>query len=224
MQKIKKTLHILLVTISIILSTFFIVVDIYLYFPSLYTKLLSLVPFYTDNYTLLKSENQQKMSLEGLSIQQESLKYVPDELIDYMELNRWSIVITDKNIQEYINENWWTNHNYIEQTDTVGVTSVINREVVINAQQKEIIDYTTLHELAHVYDYWIYKEQGEKPQQTNEFIEIYNSEKDRVQQSAKSPQEEYFAHYLALYWFYGGENYKTQIEENTYRYLDNLLN
>lgn len=197
-----------------------LVLNIYAYWPDICAFAKQLNPEYNEMYSLLVMEKDNKQCNRGRRIVSQAMLSVPDSVIDKIQDEKWVIKITDSPVSDYIRNNNWQVASFVNKDKTVGITQFQDKTVIINVESIDSLQYVTLHELAHVYDFYCRDQSDVQVSQTDEFIEIYNSEKSWAQEYAQNSQGEYFAYSMAHYW----SNPK-QLETNaerTYNYLKEL--
>lgn len=197
-----------------------LVLNIYAYWPDICAFAIQFNPEYNEMYSLLVMEQDNKQCNRGRRIASQAMLSVPDSVIDKIQDEKWVIKITESPISDCIRNNNWQVASFVDKDEVVGITQFQDKTVIINVESLNSLEYVTLHELAHVHDYYCRDQSDVQVSQTDEFIEIYNSEKSWAQEYAQNSQGEYFAYSMAHYW----SNPK-QLETNaqrTYNYLKEL--
>lgn len=197
-----------------------LVLNIYAYWPDICAFAIQFNPEYNEMYSLLVMEQDNKQCNRGRRIASQAMLSVPDSVIDKIQDEKWVIKITESPISDCIRNNNWQVASFVDKDEVVGITQFQDKTVIINVESLNSLEYVTLHELAHVHDYYCRDQSDVQVSQTDEFIEIYNSEKSWAQEYAQNSSGEYFAYSMAHYW----SNPK-QLETNaqrTYNYLKEL--
>lgn len=197
-----------------------LVLNIYTYWPDICAFAKQFNPEYNEMYSLIVMEQDNKQCNRGRRIISQAMLSVPDSVIDEIQDEKWVIKITESPISDYIRNNNWQVASFVDKDEVVGITQFQDKTIIINVESLNSLEYVTLHELAHVYDFYCRDQSDVQVSQTDKFIEIYNSEKRWAQEYAQNSQGEYFAYSMAHYW----SNPK-QVEtdaERTYNYLKEL--
>lgn len=151
-----------------------VILNGYVYYPEI-------SKFICDD-SLLIVNNDSEECRKGLQIQTNALSNVPSDVMEYLKDNRWTIQITDELIQNYITQNNWEVYQSANISDIVGITQFTDRMIVLNISSSDTLEYSTLHEVAHVFDYAVGKQGSERPQESKEFENIFNAERSWAQE------------------------------------------
>jgi len=180
---------------------------------TLISMLLCTISVYAASSAPIKKSS----STTATGLVTEKYELLPDAIQDDFENRGWEIhIVPEKELHK--------EHLLLGEVPPVGqilggVTVGIENRIYLN---DGVADLSMNHEMGHYVDMVLFGNSGSAPSNTQEFIDIYQTEKGGFGDSyPKSDAHEYFAETFSLYIEYPGDLKKTF--PKTYEYMDRII-